>query len=203
MEETIRKAREGSKKRKFDQSFDLIVNLKDIDIKKPGGKINEEVRLPHGPGREAKVVVFSDNAKRLEGAEMLGSADIAGFAKDRRSGKKLINRTDFFLAEPKLMPVIGKTMGQTLAPKGKMPRILAGDVEAEIESLKHSTRIRTKDAPVIQCVVGRESMDEKKLVDNISAVMKHIEAKLPQGRNNVKEVLLKLTMGKPVRLEAW
>ncbi len=201
--DAIKKLKGSPEKRKFDQSFDLIINLKDIDIKKPEGKINEDFRLPNGLGREAKVVLFSDTVKQAGDAQVFTSADVDKFAKDKRSAKKLIRQTDFFVAEPKMMAPIGKTMGQTLAPKGKMPKILSGDPKSLVAGLNSSTRLKVKDAPVIQCVVGRESMDEQKLTENIMAVMKHLEMKLPQGRNNIKGVLLKLTMSKPVKLEVW
>lgn len=148
-------------------------------------------------------VTWSTDVKNLGEVEVLTSSDVNSFAKDKRSGKKLIRETDFFLSEPKLMPLIGKTLGQTLAPKGKMPKIAAGDVKSEIEGLKQSIRIRIKDAPVIQCVVGKENMDDQKIAENIMSVVKHLETKLPKGRNNIKGFLLKLSMSKPVSLEVW
>jgi large subunit ribosomal protein L1 len=201
--EAIKKLKENSKKRKFEQTFDLIINLKEIDVKKPENKINEEVRLPHGLGREVKIVLFSDNIKELDGVDVLNSSDIERLGKNKRLGKKLIKQTDFFLAEPKLMPAIGKALGQTLAPKGKMPKIVSANLKSDIENLKNSTRIRIKDSPVIQCAVGKENMEEWKVAENIMAVIKHLETRLPRGKDNIKEVLLKLTMSKPIKLELW
>ncbi len=201
--ESIKKLKENSGKRKFDQTLDLIVNLKELDTSKPESKINEEIKLPNGMNRVAKTVLFSDATKHVDGADVLNSADVENLGKNKRLGKKLIKETDFFLAEPKLMPLIGKTLGQTMAPKGKMPKIVRGDARADIEALKHSIRIKIKDAPVIQCPIGKENMDEKALAENIQFVMRHLEKRLPKGKSNIKEVLLKLTMGKPHRLESW
>lgn len=198
--EAIKKLRESSKKRKFDQTFDMIINLKELDVKKEG-KINEEVVLPHGSGSESKVAIFSDSIKSVDGSEVYNSSDVNEIVNNKRLGKRLAKDTEFFLAEPKLMSVVGKAMGQTLAPKGKMPKIFTGDPKAMVQNLRKSIRVKIKDSPVIQCVVGKESMDDKQLTENINAVLKHLEAKLPKGRANIGVVLLKMSMSKPLKLE--
>lgn len=196
----IKKLREKSKKRNFPQSFDLIVNLKEFDVKKPENKISEVVVLPHGRGKEGKVVIFSDEIK-VEGLKTLRSEDISKLAKNKREAKKLIRETDFFLAEPKLMPLIGRTLGQFLGPTGKMPKLTTGDIKSLVEDYKKSVRIRIKDAPVIQCLVGTENMKEEEIADNVEAVLKTLIAKLPKGKNNISKIMIKLTMSKPVRIE--
>lgn len=198
--EAIKKLREISKKRNFVQTFDLIVNLKEIDMKKPENRINEEVILPHGKGEDSKVVVFSDTLKELD-VKILRSSDIEELGKDKRKARKIIKQTDFFLAEPQLMPKIGKSLGQFLGPRGKMPKIISGDIKKQIESYKKSIRIRTKDSPVIQCAIGKENMEDRKVVENVKTVINFLKERLPKGGKNIKEVLLKLTMSKPVKIE--
>ncbi|MDI6806814.1 MAG: 50S ribosomal protein L1 [Candidatus Aenigmarchaeota archaeon] len=195
----IKEVRERSKKRNFSQTFDLIVNLKEIDVKKPENKFSEDVLLPHGRGKETKVILFSDSIKEA-GCEILTSEDIKTLSENKRASKKLANQTDFFLAEPKLMPLIGKTLGIYLGPRGKMPRLVVGDVNTLIKNYKRSVRVRLKDSPVIQCVVGVEDMEDEKIAENILAVLKFLEGRLPRGKVNIKEVLLKLTMSKPVKI---
>jgi large subunit ribosomal protein L1 len=198
--EAIRELRKKSKKRNFVQSFDLIINLKEFDTKKPENKINEDFILPHGRGDDAKVVIFSDMIKEAE-TEIIRSSNLEKLAKDKRSLRKLVKNTDFFLAEPQLMPLIGKTLGQFLAPKGKMPKVISGDVEKMVRNYKKSVKIRIKDAPVIQCIVGNENMKDEEIAENIQAVINFLKEKLPKGSKNIKEVLLKLTMSKPVKIE--
>ena len=198
--EAIREVRKISKKRNFDQTFDLIINLKDIDVKKPENRINEIVKLPHGLGREVKVILFSDYAKDV-GCEVMGSEEIVKLGKNKREAKKLARKTDFFVAEPRLMPVIGKNLGMYLGPRNKMPVIASGDIKEIIENLKKSVRIRIKDSPVIQCAVGKESMEDEKIAENIEEIIKFLSEKLPRGKNNIKEVLIKLTMSPPVKVE--
>ncbi|TAL48326.1 50S ribosomal protein L1 [archaeon] len=198
---TVKELREKAPKRKFSQSLDLIVNLKEIDMKKPESKINEEFALPYGRGKEAKVVVFSDTHSDL-GCEILSGNDIGDLAKNKRVLKKLASDTDFFLAEAKLMPTIGKALGQVLAPRQKMPKIIIGNAKTLVENLRKSTKIKTKDSPVIQCIVGKDDMNDEQLAENIDAVIKHLQSKLPRGKDNIKETLVKMTMSQPVKVEA-
>ena len=198
--EKIKELRENSKKRNFNQTFDLIVNLRGIDLKKPENRINEILELPYGSGKDVKIVIFSDTIKNVD-VTVLTSKEIEDIAKNKRESKKLVKTTDFFLAEAPLMPVVGKYLGRYLAPRGKMPKIIIGDVNKLLESYKKSVRIKMKSSPVIQCPVGKENMEDEKIRDNIKKVIEFLEGRLPNGRNNIKKVFLKLTMGKPVRLE--
>lgn len=197
---TLKELREKSKKRNFVQTFDLIVILKEFDIKKPENKFSEDIILPNGRGKEAKVVVFSDNIKDLD-CEILNSIDIQNLAKNKRKVRKLISSTDFFLSEPQLMPLIGKLFGQLLGPRGKMPKVIVGDVKKLVEDYKKSVRVKVKDSPVIQCLVGSEDMDDEKVAENIKAILNFLETKLPKGSRNIDKVLVKLTMSKPEKIE--
>ena len=196
----VKEARTGLKKRNFSQSFDLIVNLKLMDIKKSENKINESFVLPNGRGKDAKVVLFADSAKGVD-CQTYSSSDIDELSKNKRQLKRLSSTTDFFLSEPKLMPIIGKSLGRVLAPRGKMPSVVAGDLKGAVDKHKKSVRIKIKDSPVIQCIVGIESMKDEEVAENVDAVLKFLEKKLPKGRNNINKVLIKLTMGKTVKIE--
>jgi large subunit ribosomal protein L1 len=197
--EAIKKLRENSKRRNFVQSFDLIVNLKDIDLKKPENRFVESVFLPNGRGKDAKIILFSDSIKEAE-CEILTSEDIVNLSKSKRMAKKIANQTDFFIAEPQLMPLIGKHLGLYLGPRGKMPKLVTGDVNALIKKLKSSVNVRLKDQPLIQCSVGNESMKDEEVAENILAVLKFLEEKLPKGKANIKSIMVKLTMSKPIKV---
>ncbi len=197
---TVKQLREKSEKRNFPQTFDLIINLQGIDLKKPESKINEEFPLPHGKGRESKVAIFSDTLK-LDGVEILGGSDLDGMSKNKRIAKKLVQNTDFFLADVKMMPVVAKVLGQFIGPKGKLPKIISGDASSLVKNLKRAVRARIKDSPVIQCPVGNENMKDEEIAENIQELLKFLEGKLPKGRNNIGNIMLKLTMNKPVELK--
>ena len=196
----IKTVRESSKKRNFPQTFDLLINLKEIDLKKPESKINDEVSLPHGKGNDSVVAIFSD-AQKVEGAKVYTSADVEQFSKNKRLARNVAKDSDFIYAEPKLMSLVGKTFGQFLGPKGKIPKVLAGDPKVLVKVLSHGVRVRIKDAPVIQVPVGKESMSDEQIAENVEEVLKHLQTRLPKGKTNIGEVLLKLTMSKPVKVE--
>jgi len=197
--QAIKELRDKSEKRNFSQTFDLIISLKEFDTKKAENKFSEDVSLPRGRGKEANVVVFSDSLKDLD-CEIFSNSDIQSLAKNKRETRKLVSQTEFFLAEAPLMPIIGKSLGQILAPSGKMPRIISGEVKPMIKKLKNSVKIRVKDSPVIQCLVGKEDMKDDDVADNVEAVLNFLETRLPKGKHNIKEVLLKLTMSKPIKV---
>lgn len=190
----------AGEKRNFVQSVDLIISLKGIDLKKTENKFSEDIALPHGRGRDASVAVFSDNLSDV-GCDVMTSGDIQRIAGDRREAKNLGKNTDFFLSEAPLMPLIGKSLGQVLAPKGKMPKVISGDVKKLVEGYKKSVRIAVKNSPVIQCFVGKEDIETRNIVENVEAVLKFLETRLPRGRQNIGKVLIKLTMSKPVKVE--
>lgn len=194
--QNLRKA----EKRNFTQSIDLIIALKDLDLKKTENRFSEDFILPKGRGKDAEVIVFSDNLSDL-GCDIFTSEDIQKTAGNKRDVKKLANKTDFFLAEPPLMPLIGKSMGQALAPRNKMPKLITGNAKKMVDDYKKRTRVILKSAPVIQCLVGKEDMPDGEIVDNVEGVLKLLETKLPRGRHNMGKVFLKFTMSKPVNIE--
>lgn len=198
--DAVKEARSSSKKRNFSQTFDLIVNVRLLDLKKPENRLSEIFLLPKGRGKDASIAVFSDNSV-IDGVKTYNSSDIERFANAKREMKNLASSTEFFLSEPKLMPLVGKNLGRVLAPRGKMPSVLAGDVDDIVKRHKNSVRLKMKDSPVIQCMVGSENMSDEDIAANVTAILKFLEKKLPKGRNNIGKIMIKLTMGKPVRIE--
>ena len=197
----VKEARKNSKNRNFSQSFDIIVNLKLFDTKKPENRLNEILTLPKGRGKDANIVIFSETVKG-DDYTLFGPEDIQQLANDKRKLKEMTTETDFFLSDPKLMVDIGKSIGKVLAPRGKMPTLIVGEPGPMINRFKKSIRIKTKDSPVIQSIIGIESMKDEDVAANIEFVLNFLEKKLPKGRNNIGKTMLKLTMGKPVNIES-
>jgi large subunit ribosomal protein L1 len=197
----VKQLREKAAKRNFSQSIDLVVSLKELDLKKGENKFTDDVVLPNGRGKEASVIVFSDTIKDAGEAQIFTGEDLNNLAKNTRSAKKLVGSTEFFLSEPKLMPVIGKVLGQFVGPRGKLPKIISGDVKGVVKNLRKSVRVRIKDAPVIQCLIGKEDMKDEEIAENVEAVLNFLEKKLPKGKNNIGKLMLKTTMGHPVKID--
>ncbi len=200
VKEKLKELRENSKKRNFTQTIDLIINLKDFDTNKSENKIDEIFQLPKGTGKPTRITIFhSENLNTKY--KVLKQADIEAMEKNKKMLKKIISETDIFLAEPKLMPIVGKYLGKYLAPRGLMPKPLVGDVNNALKSFEGGVRLAVKKHPCIQTIVGTESMKDEDIAENVEAVLNHLMQRLPKGRNNIKNVYLKFTMSKPVKLE--
>ncbi|MEM5814552.1 MAG: 50S ribosomal protein L1 [Candidatus Aenigmatarchaeota archaeon] len=203
----VKAAREGSKKRNFKQSFDIAINLKNTDLKKPENKIKADVFLP-GTAAVGKVGVFADalvpQAKTHEDVIIIRKDDLEAYGKDKKAAKALANACHSFVAEAPLMPLVGRWMGQVLAVRGKMPKPVPPtipDIRPVIDRAKATVSIAVKGSPVIHCRIGTEDMTDEKVADNAAAVMNAAMAALPKGKDQVKNVYIKLTMGKPVKIE--
>ncbi|HUC38601.1 MAG TPA: hypothetical protein VL944_00540 [Candidatus Acidoferrum sp.] len=190
-------------KRKFNQSVDLSINFSGIDFSKQDNKLNLEVKLPNGRGKESKVLIFSDdkniNAKAQQlGAKIVPSSEIATMANDRAKQNELLDYE--LVAQPSLMPAIAKQLGQFLGPRNKMPRPLLGDATQVIGGMGKSIFVRSKGKflPTVHCVVGSEKMQLNELAANIDEVISTIAKKV--GRQNIKSVYVKFTMSEPLKL---
>jgi large subunit ribosomal protein L1 len=204
--DSIKKAIEGKRERKFKQTLELIVNLKDIDPKNPSHRIDELVPLPEGPGKEPQIAIFasSQSTLQLEGAaeRIISGDELSELTKNQKEIKKLADEFDYFLAEAPLMLTIGKVLGKALGPRGKMPRPIppGSDPRPVVEQLKKSVRIRSHTGMSCHAPVGVEDMTQEQLGRNIAEVIRRIESKLPQGKANIASVWIKFTMGSPVRV---
>ena len=203
---SLQEAKEKSKKRNFDQAMDVIINLTQIDLKNPENKFTEDIVLPAGKGKKVNVGIIGNNLliKGKESADVLVTENqLDAFAKDAKGQKKLANSVDFLIAEAPFMPKIGKILGRALGSRGKMPKPLPpqADPTPIIKMLKKTVRIKLKETPVLQCSFGVESMKEDELEKNFEIVISSILKKLPAGKNNVKSVYIKTTMGTPVEVK--
>lgn len=202
----IEDAKKKGEGRKFTQTIDLIVNLQQMEFSKAENRFTEEVILEAGKGKDVVIGAIGDDmisrAKALAQVHVSDS-QLDGFEKNKRSMKSLVRDVDFFIADPKVMLKVGKVLGRALGPKGKMPKAIPPQMDPAvmINRLKKTTRIRLTGSPVVQVAVGTESMKSDDLKKNIDAVLVALERKLPNGKNNIKSVFVKTTMGSPVKAE--
>lgn len=190
-----------SKARKFTETVEMAINLKDVDMKNPKNRIDEEIVLPKGRGKTKKIAVFGSDelaAKAKECADMVISPeDIEELRKDKKRAKRIANSHAFFLAAAPLMPVVGKNLGVVLGPRGKMPKPIppSADPAPMVTNLRNSIRIRSKDSLTFHAPVGSRSMSAADIEANIKAVMKRVLARLERGDMNIRSIYLKTTMG--------
>lgn len=204
----IKEAKENSKKRGFTQSMELILNLKDIDMKSPEGRIRQLIELPHStPNKSNKICIVATgelalNAKKAKADLVIGKKNLNELAGKKKDLRKLANEYDFFLAEAPLMPLVGRILGSILGPKGKMPVPVppSADISALIKRHRKMVSVRTRNQPILQCRIGTESMEEKEIAENIQAVVRVIERQLKRGIKNIKSIYIKTSMGAPIKV---
>ncbi|MCI4318827.1 MAG: 50S ribosomal protein L1 [Thermoplasmata archaeon] len=204
--EVVSEVLQKAPERKFPESIEISVNLKELDLTNPKNRIEDEVPLPNGRGRPVKVAVFGtpEMCQKVKGTADLAVApnQLDELFKDKKGSKKLVEEYDFFLAEAPLMPTIGRRLGVVLGPRGKMPRPIppGADPTNIINALKRSIRIRSKGNRTFHAPVGTRTMAPEAIAQNVDAVLGRIVGKLEQGRTNIESVYVKTTMGAAVRL---
>jgi len=202
--ELAKEAKTSTKERKFKQSVELIITFKDIDVKK-GFALNEVVQLPKTSSPATVCIIatgdMSQKAKAAKADSVIGTEELEKFGANKRESRKFINKYDFFLADTKVMPTVGKTLGQLLGPRGKMPTPVPFDasIEAFLERFRSCIKVRTRASLSVSCKIGDVSMEDADLAINAYAVLSAIEKKLPNGEKNMKKILIKTTMGKPIK----
>lgn len=206
--EALKELREKTRKRNFNQSIELIINLRDIDLNKPENRIRELIELPHPIGKKVKVCVFAfgDAALRARraGADMVLERDeIESLMNDKKRQRQIAKQIDSFIAIAPLMPLVGRVFGAILGPRGKMPTPIppTADMEREIERHRRLVMIRTRGQPVLSCRVGTEDMSDEEIIDNIEAVLGRIEGRLSRGIKNIASIYIKASMGPPIKVK--
>jgi large subunit ribosomal protein L1 len=204
----VKEAKANSGEKKFTQSIELILDIKEIDMKSPEGKIQQVVDLPHITGKPNKIVVFATGelalkAKQANVNKVLERADLEALAGKKKELRKLASTYDVFLSEAPLMPLVGRLLGPVLGPRGKLPVPVPPNADIAPLITKHHKTIvvRMRNQPIIQCAVGTADMKEEDIVDNIQAVLRMLEGKLKRGLKNVKYAFIKTSMGTPVKIK--
>jgi len=199
--EVVDKVKKNCEGRNFTQSIELIVNLKDIDLRKPENRIAGTLELPHPPNKPVKVCLFATGELYMKARDfkidlILDRDELVKLAGDKRQAKKIAKNYDVFLSEASLMPLVGRTWGVYLGPRGKMPTPIPPtlDLANAIERSKRMINIRVRNQPLIQLRVGTQDMDDKQVVENIQAALNWVIGKLPKGLTNIQSVYLKGTM---------
>jgi large subunit ribosomal protein L1 len=203
--ERVKEAKEKAKPRKFTQSWDFSINLKGLDLKKPENRINAEISLPEGRGKNLKVAIIADSlaAEAKKTADLvITKEEIDELARNKKRLKKIAAEYDRFLGEVSLMPLIGKQFGMILGQRGKMPKPIPpkAKIEPFIEAARRTAKITIKETPVIHVSVGTDSMTEEKVAANMEAIFNFLKEKLPKGKNNIKSAYIKLSMGPAVKI---
>ncbi len=204
----VKEAKEKSQKRKFNQSIELIIKLQDIDMKAPESKIQEIIELPYAPEKANKVCVIGSGelamkAKNANADYVIERGELESLAGKKQELRKVANNYDFFIAEAPLMPLVGRTLGSVLGPRGKMPVPVppSADIAGLIKKHRKTIIVRMRNQPILQNRVATENMKDEEITENVQTVLRVLEGKLKKGMKNIKVVYIKTAMGTPVKIK--
>ena len=189
---------------KFDETVDLAIRL-GVDPRKSDQMVRSAVLLPHGIGKEVKVLVFAKGEKEKEardaGADYVGAEDLV----EKIQGGWL--EFDKAVATPDLMGLVGK-IGKILGPRGLMPNPKLGTVTFNIketieEQKKGKVEFKTDKGAIVHVPVGKKSFDDQRLYDNILALMDTVIRLKPASSKGVylKNIVLSSTMGLGIKID--
>jgi len=188
---------------KFDESIDLAINL-GVDPKHADQNIRLTTSLPHGTGKEVKVLVVTQGPKEKEAKD--AGADYVGkeFLDKLKSGW---DDVDKIVATPDMMPELGK-LGKVLGPKGLMPNPKSGTVTTdilnsvkEIKAGKIELRVEKNGIVHVQC--GKSSFDETALEENVKTVYETIMKAKPASVKGTyfKKMTISSSMGPGIKID--
>lgn len=207
IEDAVRKAISEAPERRFNESVDLAINLHNIDMSQPANRVDEEIILPHGRGRSAKIAVFASGetallAKRADADLVISPDELSDLGDDKKQARKIADEYTYFIAETSLMPTIGKKLGPILGKRGKMPLPLPPNVDIApiINRQRNLMRVRSRDRLTFHMAVGSKNMDVQQIAENVEAVTTKLEQTLKDGKQNLKSVYVKTTMGPAVKV---
>lgn len=184
---------------KFSESVDLAVHL-NLDTKKADQQFRGSFSLPHGTGRDVRVIVFCDDGDKNQ-ASMAAGAVKAG-------GEDLVNEVlngfmdfDIAVSTPRMMRAVGK-LGKVLGPRGLMPSPKSGSVTEDVvgavnDFKRGKIEYRSDAAGNVHVRVGTAKFEDGHLTENVSAFLRHVAEHRPSSVKGefIKNITLSSTMG--------
>jgi len=191
-------------KAKFDETVELHVKL-GVDSRHADQQVRGAIVLPHGTGKQVRVLVFAKGPKAEEaaaaGAEYVGAEDMV-----EKITKENFFDYDVVIATPDMMGIVGR-LGKLLGPKGLMPNPKAGTVSMDVaravqESKAGKIEYRLDKTNIIHCPIGKASFGQEKLLDNFNALVGAIIKAKPAAAKGqyVRSCVVASTMGPGVKI---
>jgi large subunit ribosomal protein L1 len=189
---------------KFDETVEVHFRL-GLNVRHADEQLRGTLMLPHGTGKEAKVVVFAEGEKAKEaqdaGADIVGSADLA------KRVEEGFTDFDVAIATPDQMGNVGK-LGRILGPRGLMPNPKTGTVTMEVAKAVRDAKAgkleyRTDRGANVHVAIGKKSFDARQLVENYAALVDEIVRAKPAAAKGryIRQITLATTMGPGIRVD--
>ena len=189
---------------KFDQSIECVMHL-GIDPKQADQLVRGSISLPHGIGKQKKVVAFCEDSD-VEACKSAGAVEAGSDELVKKVSDGWLD-FDVAIASPKVMGKVGK-LGRILGPQGKMPSPKNGTVTANVtkavgEFAAGKIEFRNDAGGNVHVVVGKQSFEKEKLVENIDAFISHIKKIKPAASKGtyIKKVSISATMSPGVTID--
>lgn len=207
----IEELQKKSKKRKFIQTYELIVNLKkEYDLNKSENRITEYLEIPNPLGKKLKVCAIVGPELEKMASNIFDEVITKDKMKElnKREAKKLVRRNYHFVAQISVMPDVGRYLGKYLSVKDKMPNPKFGLTFPDNADEKFLTNLYNKLQKTVRVVIkrhitfgipiGTENLENEKVLENAKFVLDWLNNKI--GKENIRSVYLKLTMSEAVKI---
>ncbi|MHA2223883.1 MAG: 50S ribosomal protein L1 [Candidatus Hodarchaeales archaeon] len=195
------------KQRKFNETIEISIGLRDIDLKNPANRINIETLVPNDLGDTSSVAVFAEGDLAIKSKESglttYSRSEIENLSKEPKKAKKIAKQYPFFIAEPPMMPIVAKFLGKILGPRGKMPKPIPprAEIDKFVGRYNRIVKLRLKTTPVINTKIGKATQNDKDLAENANAILQALTSKLPKGTTQIKSICFKTTMGPSEKIQ--
>ena len=207
IQNAIQQALVESPERNFVETLEIAFTLRDVDLKNPANRIQEEVRLPSGRGKPVRIAMFAggemSTKAKAAGIEVIDPSQIEDIGGNRQQARKMANRYDFFLSEIPHMGTVGRFLGVVLGPRGKMPRPVPPNVDPGMiaAGLKDTAIVRSRDKITFHTAMGSREQGIGDLTANGMAIWTRVVGKLERGAGNIRSCYVKTSMGPSIKVE--
>jgi large subunit ribosomal protein L10Ae len=204
----IKEMRDKSKARKFQQTVELQIGLKDYDPQRDKRFVGSVI-LPSNPRPNMKICLIADQkhadeaaASNLQGVEVTTLDNLKKFNKDKKLIKKWAKKFSLLLATDSLVKKIPVVLGPVLNRIGRFPQPVTHSepLAKKIDDVRSTVKWQLKKVTCMNVAVGHENMDDEQLRQNIVMSLNFLASLLKKGWHNLKSVHIKTTMGKSVSI---
>ncbi|MCH8519496.1 MAG: hypothetical protein LAT82_01950 [Nanoarchaeota archaeon] len=207
----IKELRELTPKRNFNQSLDIVINLQQIDLKKPEHKVDVGITMttPIKPKPLKICVIVDKTMKEAEGVfdHVLYGDDMVAMKGDMKKIRTITHKFDKFVVQSSFMPQFAQVFGRFLGPMNKMPSPKLGMVITDktplqplYDKLQRTVHLQTRKNLVLQASIGAENESDEELAEKIVQIHQALVQTLVNRENNINNIGIKFTMSKLVVL---